>query len=43
MNIAEDNYKESHGYKFQEAVKEHQKIAKDKILKLIRKDGLRNL
>jgi hypothetical protein len=39
-----DNYKESHWYKFQEAVKEHQKIAKDEILKLIfEKMDLRNL
>lgn len=39
-----DNYKESHWYKFQEAVKEHQKTAKDKILKpIFDKMELKNL
>lgn len=39
-----DNYKESHWYKFQEAVKEHQKIVKDEILKpIFDKMELKNL
>src|SRR4030067_2257868 len=39
-----DNYIESHWYKFQEAVKEHQRIAKDEILKpIFEKMELKNL
>jgi len=39
-----DNCRESHWYKFQEAVKEHQKIAKDEILKpIFDKMELKNL